>query len=104
MVFPLRVAEASAPRRGLPGGMFSSGCVYQGSKGVDASGNPIGFREEDEPNFSFQSGECSFYSGTKAMAEELLIQGGYDVYLWRLRLPFDHRDGTAKLPEQADAV
>jgi dTDP-4-dehydrorhamnose reductase len=92
-VFPLRVAEACA-EAGIAWGHVSSGCVYQGAKGVDAAGEAIGFREEDAPNFSFQSGACSFYSGTKALAEELLLQGGYDVYIWRLRVPFDHRDGA----------
>jgi dTDP-4-dehydrorhamnose reductase len=75
-------------------GHVSSGCVYQGDKGVDASGQVIGFREEDAPNFSFHSGECSFYSGTKALAEELLMKGGYDVQIWRLRVPFDQHDNA----------
>jgi dTDP-4-dehydrorhamnose reductase len=92
-VFPLRVAEACA-EAGVRWGHVSSGCVYQGDKGIDTSGQAIGFREEDAPNFSFHSGECSFYSGTKALAEEFLLAGGYDVYIWRLRVPFDHRDGA----------
>ncbi|HEX4141057.1 MAG TPA: sugar nucleotide-binding protein [Candidatus Methylacidiphilales bacterium] len=92
-VFALRVAEACA-EAGIRWGHVSSGCVYQGDRGVDATGRAIGFREEDAPNFSFHSGECSFYSGTKALAEELLTKGGHDVYIWRLRVPFDHRDGA----------
>jgi dTDP-4-dehydrorhamnose reductase len=92
-VFPLRVAEACAAA-GVPWGHVSSGCVYQGAKGNDAAGQTQGFREDDPPNFSFRSGECSFYSGTKALAEEFLLKGGHDVYIWRLRVPFDHRDGT----------
>jgi dTDP-4-dehydrorhamnose reductase len=91
-VFPLRIAEACAEER-IPWGHVSSGCIYQGSKGVDSSGAPIGFREEDTPNFTLCSGNGSFYSGTKALAEDHLIKGGYDVYIWRLRVPFDHRDG-----------
>ncbi len=70
-VFPLRVAEACA-QAGIPWGHVSSGCVYQGSKGVDAAGQTIGFREEDAPNFSFRQNNCSFYSGTKALGEEIL--------------------------------
>jgi dTDP-4-dehydrorhamnose reductase len=92
-VFPLRVAEACA-EAGIRWGHVSSGCVYQGAKGLDAAGHAIGFREDDPPNFSFHSGDCSFYSGAKALAEELLLKGGYDVYIWRLRVPFDHRDGA----------
>jgi dTDP-4-dehydrorhamnose reductase len=90
-VFPLRVAEICA-EEGITWGHVSSGCIYQGAKGVDAAGNSIGFREEDEPNFSFHRGDCSFYSGTKALAEEYLLKGRYPLYIWRLRVPFDHRD------------
>lgn len=90
-VFPLRLAEACA-EESIPWGHISSGCIYQGSKGVDALGNPLGFREDDPPNFDFHSGNCSFYSGTKAMAEEHLLKDGREVYIWRLRVPFDHRD------------
>jgi len=90
-VFPLRVAEVCA-EEGITWGHVSSGCIYQGAKGVDAAGQPIGFREEDAPNFSFHAGDCSFYSGTKALAEEYLLKGGYPLYIWRLRVPFDHRD------------
>src|SRR5690606_30712238 len=32
-----------------------------------------------------------FYSGTKALGEETLA-GVDNVYIWRLRIPFDHRD------------
>ena len=31
-----------------------------------------GFSESDEPNFCFAHNNCSFYSGTKAMAEEVI--------------------------------
>lgn len=58
----------------------SSGCIYNG---YDKD-----FSEEDEPNFSFKQNNCSFYSGTKAMAEERLIE--YEnVWIGRLRIPFD---------------
>ncbi len=90
-VFPLRLAEACA-EQGIPWGHVSSGCIYQGSKGTDPAGNPVGFREEDSPNFSFTSGTCSFYSGTKAMAEEYLTKEPLNVYIWRLRVPFDNQD------------
>jgi UDP-glucose 4,6-dehydratase len=51
-----------------------------------------GFSESDEPNFSFAHNNCSFYSGTKALAEEA-IKGFPDFYVWRLRIPFDEFDG-----------
>jgi dTDP-4-dehydrorhamnose reductase len=90
-VFPLRIAEVCA-EQGVTWGHVSSGCIYQGAKGTDASGNPIGFREENVPNFSFHAGDCSFYSGTKALAEEYLLKNPGPLYIWRLRVPFDHRD------------
>jgi UDP-glucose 4,6-dehydratase len=50
-----------------------------------------GFTEADEPNFTFRAPPCSFYSGTKALAEELL-RGLDRHYVWRLRIPFDEQD------------
>jgi dTDP-4-dehydrorhamnose reductase len=88
-VLPLRIAEACADEN-IPWGHVSSGCIYQGARGHE-NGVPLGFREEDAPNFSFHSGRCSFYSGAKAMAEEYL-QGFPRVYVWRLRIPFDRHD------------
>lgn len=49
-----------------------------------------GFNEWDEPNFSFRHGPCSFYSGTKALAEEA-IKGVGQNYIWRIGLPFNER-------------
>ncbi len=69
---------------GVAWGHVSSGCIYTGSK-PDASG----FTEEDEPNFCFRRPPCSFYSGTKALGEELLA-GAESCYVWRLRIPFDN--------------
>jgi dTDP-4-dehydrorhamnose reductase len=71
---------------GLPWGHVSSGCIYSGSK-QDGSG----FTEEDPPNFSFRSPPCSFYSGSKALGEEVL-EGAKHCFIWRLRIPFDHRN------------
>jgi len=85
VVHPLRVAEACASA-GVPWAHLSSGCIYSGAR-PDGSG----FTETDPPNFSFRSPPCSFYSGTKAMAEEKLA--AYPrTYLWRIRIPFDHVD------------
>ena len=68
----------------IPWGHISSGCIYSGRR---QDGN--GWREEDEPNFSFRSSPCSFYSGTKALGEEVL-EGAENCYIWRLRIPFNH--------------
>lgn len=95
-------------------GFVSSGCIYTGAKvrrecGTWAvedrlteplvsellakrSDRVAGFREEDEPNFCFAHNNCSFYSGTKALAEEVMA-GFPDFYVWRLRIPFDEFDG-----------
>lgn len=81
-VLPGVIREA-CEEKGLPWGHVSSGCIFSGRH---YSGR--GFNEDDEPNFSFRRGPCSFYSGTKALGEELL-QGAENCYIWRLRIPFD---------------
>ncbi len=70
----------------LPWGHVSSGCIYTGKSGDGRS-----FREDDRPNFTFRSNFCSFYSGAKALGEEVLY-GAEKCYVWRLRIPFDHRN------------
>lgn len=85
-VLPGRIVEACA-EAGVPWGHVSSGCIYTGSR-PDGSG----FTEEDPPNFTFRQNNCSFYSGSKALGEEVL-EKYENVYIWRLRIPFDHRDG-----------
>ena len=82
-VLPGRIAEACAAA-GVPWGHVSSGCIYSGAR-PDGSG----FTETDTPNFTFRTNHCSFYSGTKALGEEVLA-GRDNVYIWRLRIPFDH--------------
>ncbi len=42
------------------------------------------------PNFTFENGS-SFYSGTKAIAEKVLLAFP-STYVWRLRMPFEERD------------
>ena len=81
-VLPGIIAVACADA-GVPWGHVSSGCIYSGSR-ADGSG----FRETDTPNFTFRTNHCSFYSGTKALGEEVLA-GAPNVYLWRLRIPFN---------------
>ena len=68
----------------IPWGHISSGCIYSGRRD-----DGKGWTEEDEPNFSFRSPPCSFYSGTKALGEEVL-EGAENCFVWRLRIPFDH--------------
>jgi len=84
-VLPGLIAQACA-EAGVPWGHVSSGCIYTGSR-PDGSG----FTEDDAPNFSFRTNNCSFYSGTKALGEEVLASKP-DLYIWRLRIPFDNVD------------
>jgi dTDP-4-dehydrorhamnose reductase len=106
-LFPAMVAHACAAQ-GVAFGHVSSGCIYAGAKiggRVEKDltrpewqallkrdpGAIGGFTEEDEPNFTFRRPPCSFYSGTKALAEEALGPAGQH-YIWRLRIPFDEWD------------
>ncbi|MAF42595.1 MAG: dTDP-4-dehydrorhamnose reductase [Parcubacteria group bacterium] len=63
---------------------ISSGCIYDG---YDKE-----FTEEDPPNFSFKQNNCSFYSGSKALAEDLIDKD--NSYICRLRIPFDEFDNS----------
>jgi len=93
---------------------LSSGCIYNGAfvKGPDGwkletdltkpeirnlvETQPdlvAGFKEMDDPNFSFRRPPCSFYSGSKALAEEVLSQFG-NGYIVRPRIPFDEYDNA----------
>ncbi|MFT3782076.1 MAG: sugar nucleotide-binding protein [Nibricoccus sp.] len=106
-VLPGIVAEACAQAE-VPWGHVSSGCIYTGAR-PDGSG----FTEEDAPNFTFRQNNCSFYSGTKALGEEVLA-GTQNCYVWRLRIPFDNIDNPrnyltklmryAKLLEAANSI
>lgn len=81
------VIRSACEKTGLPWGHVSSGCIFTGSK-PDGGG----FTEHDPPNFSFRQNNCSFYSGCKALGEELLA-GATNCYIWRLRIPFNEIDG-----------
>jgi dTDP-4-dehydrorhamnose reductase len=85
-VLPGTIAAACA-EAGVPWGHVSSGCIYSGKR---ADGR--GFTETDTPNFTFRTNHCSFYSGTKALGEEVLA-GAPQAYIWRLRIPFNQVDG-----------
>jgi len=112
-LLPQTVAHACLAA-GMPWGHVSSGCIYSGAKvGAGdtiriekdlskpelkslARTNPgaiHGYTETDEPNFTFRHPPCSFYSGTKALAEEA-IAGVGQSYIWRLRIPFDELDNS----------
>jgi dTDP-4-dehydrorhamnose reductase len=84
-VLPGIIREA-CEKTSTPWGHVSSGCIFTGERPGGG-----GFREEDAPNFSFRTNNCSFYSGTKALGEEVLA-GTEKNYVWRLRIPFDEVD------------
>lgn len=85
-VLPGRIAEVCADAK-LPWGHISSGCIYTGARS-----DGLGFREDDPPNFSFRQNNCSWYSGSKALGEEVLANVP-DIFIWRIRIPFNHVDG-----------
>ena len=84
-VLPKIIAEA-CEAAGVPWAQVSSGCIFSGTR-PDGKG----FTETDQPNFTFESGNCSYYSGTKALGEAALA-GRPNIYIWRLRIPFDPVD------------
>ncbi|WFB34728.1 sugar nucleotide-binding protein [Kiritimatiellota bacterium B12222] len=84
-VLPGIIARACA-EVGISWGQVSSGCIYSGSRP-----DGTGFTEKDIPNFSFRTNNCSFYSGTKALGEEVL-KDEENVWVWRLRIPFNEVD------------
>jgi dTDP-4-dehydrorhamnose reductase len=84
-VLPGLIARACT-EAGVPWGHVSSGCIFTGAR-PDGSG----FTETDAPNFTFRQNNCSFYSGTKALGEEVLA-GQPNVFIWRLRIPFNEVD------------
>jgi dTDP-4-dehydrorhamnose reductase len=81
-VLPGIIAQA-CDAAGVRWGHVSSGCIFTGTR-PDGSG----FTEEDAPNFTFRQNNCSFYSGTKALGEEVLADYS-NIYIWRVRIPFD---------------
>lgn len=82
-VLPGVIREACEQTQ-TPWGHVSSGCIFTGAK-ADGSG----FKETDAPNFSFRQNNCSFYSGCKALGEEVL-DGAENCFIWRLRIPFNN--------------
>ena len=84
-VLPGLIAHACAAAN-VPWGHVSSGCIYTGARP-----DGTGFTENDPPNFTFRQDNCSFYSGTKGLGEEVLA-GQPNVFVWRLRIPFNEVD------------
>jgi len=110
-LFPEMLAH-SCRVENIPWGHVSSGCIFSGAKIVENGQTRIekdltkpslrdlpeknpsaihGYAETDHPNFTFRAPPCSFYSGTKGLAEEA-IAGVGQSYIWRLRIPFDEAD------------
>jgi dTDP-4-dehydrorhamnose reductase len=111
VLLPATIAHA-CEMTGTPWAHVSSGCIYNGAKilrngewqiETDLAGDAFqelrrtspeqvrGFDEGDRPNFTFAEAGSSFYSGSKALAEES-IRESTRCYIWRLRMPFDERD------------
>lgn len=63
---------------------ISTGCLYNGK-----SPHESGWNENDIPNFTFEFNNCSFYTGTKVISENL-IKDYEKSYIWRIRLPFEN--------------
>lgn len=81
VILPVWIAQACDTLK-VPFAHVSSGCIYNGHSKV--------YTEQDQPDFSFVQNNCSFYSGTKAQAEELLKS--FDCFVWRLRIPFNSQN------------
>lgn len=82
VVLPAMLSDA-CERHGLTFCHVSSGCIYLGSKDRV-------FTEQDPPNFAYDNKKHSFYSGSKALAEEYVLKNSRS-YVWRIRMPFDER-------------
>lgn len=110
-LFPEMLAHACLVEK-IPWGHVSSGCIFSGAKILENGITRIekdmtkpglrdlpeknheavrGYTETDHPNFTFRDPPCSFYSGTKGLAEEVIAGVGQN-YIWRLRIPFDEYD------------
>jgi UDP-glucose 4,6-dehydratase len=112
-LFPEMLAHACLIEK-IPWGHVSSGCIFSGAKIAEGGETRIekdltkpglrdlpeknpdairGYTETDSPNFTFRDPPCSFYSGTKGLAEEAITGVGRS-YIWRLRIPFDEIDNS----------
>lgn len=100
--FPKILAEVCKSYN-IPMLHVSSGCIYNDVNCEQGLPPLIEYPEHFKPNFSFDTGNCSWYSGTKALGEELLInQNTWPTPLiCRLRIPFNgevnHRNYIDKI-------
>ncbi len=85
-ILPGTILAACEMAGNVPWGHVSSGCIYTGRRD-----DGCGFTEADTPNFSFRANNCSWYSGSKALGEEVLADST-NTYVWRLRIPFNEQD------------
>jgi len=76
----------------VPLGFISSGCIYNEDK-IEWWNT---FKESDYPNFSFynQNKKCSWYSGTKALGENIVGKSWDRTRIFRLRMPFNHLENS----------
>ena len=101
-ILPAAIREVCA-EAGIGWGHVSSGCIFANERPGGG-----GWREDDAPNFCFRQPPCSFYSGTKALGEEVLgwreadrddswpgweHESEPEGFVWRLRIPFNEIDG-----------
>ena len=98
----------------IPWGHVASGCIFLGARVIVNGETRVekdltrpdlreliqrspqsirGFTESCESNFSLRNPPCSFYSGTKVLAEEAIAGIGRN-FVWRLRIPFDEYDNA----------
>jgi UDP-glucose 4,6-dehydratase len=77
------IISTATKTAGVHWGHISSGCLYNGHEKV--------FDETDPPNFSFESNNSSWYSGTKAHGERVITE---NCYVWRIRMPISIREGS----------
>lgn len=110
-ILPSTIGQACVATA-IPWGHISSGCIFTGAKIArpdrvhvekdltqpepqqllqHAPDTIRGFVETDQPNFTFDAPPSSFYSGTKALAEQAVADLS-QTYIWRLRIPFDEYD------------
>lgn len=93
---PLDIAK-TCNAIGIKYGHVSTGCIYDDEKCAYGEQPSKIYGEFHRPNFSFRQRHCSWYSGTKALGEELLNNIG-GVYIWRMRLPF------SSIPSQKNII
>ena len=67
---------------------ISSGCIYTDPQCDNARPPFIQFDESSISNFGFNTSKCSWYSGTKALGEDL-IRNSNNTLITRLRIPFN---------------